>query len=237
MYRIPLRVTNVDLDDDTTIEIIGQYLPHLSWSEAAGRVVVVLFTDAADPVSATCEAARSIANRLAGAQIEEVDEEVVNIPGIAQRFGVTREAVRHWVDGRRGPGDFPPHFTEVPEGRKGYEKLWRWADVVPWLTENYGYEEDHELLDREQVVRINTALLGVSDSMDVEWTTQFDVFIGDSSPAAPSIDSVLPRHMLRWLMEQEDLPELAALDLPATLDYATESKMSAILHRERVYER
>lgn len=55
-----------------------------------------------------------------------VDEDLVNVPEIADRLDVSREAVRLWASGARSDG-FPVHRTVI-----GSQKIWAWADVYAW---------------------------------------------------------------------------------------------------------
>lgn len=50
---------------------------------------------------------------------------------IAERVGVSREAVRLWATSQRGPGGFPaPVLITV-----GGEQVWDWQQVAAWLHE------------------------------------------------------------------------------------------------------
>jgi hypothetical protein len=60
-------------------------------------------------------------------------DDMVTLLGISERAGVSREAVRLWVAGQRGPGGFPPPAMITPGG----ESVWYWERVVPWLL-NHG---------------------------------------------------------------------------------------------------
>lgn len=56
-------------------------------------------------------------------------DNMVNLAGIARRVGVSREAVRLWATGQRGPGSFPkPTLISA-----GGEQLWDWLDVLSWI--------------------------------------------------------------------------------------------------------
>ncbi len=64
-----------------------------------------------------------------GALVEHVEpDEFVSMSEIARRLDVTREGVRKWVAGQRGPGNFPPPVG----GLTKHSPLWRWTDVVHW---------------------------------------------------------------------------------------------------------
>ena len=83
-------------------------------------------------IDATCgeEALKHFVNYLLsypGVKIEHVSEDLVNTSEIAFRLGVSREAVRTWTNGARGPSDFPPHRAII-----GGQKIWAWATVYAW---------------------------------------------------------------------------------------------------------
>jgi hypothetical protein len=59
---------------------------------------------------------------------------------IADRAGCTREAVRLWAIGRRGPGGFPAPEWTSPSG----ERFWSWAKVARWLNDRHGITVDTE---------------------------------------------------------------------------------------------
>jgi hypothetical protein len=59
-------------------------------------------------------------------------DSMVNLLDIAKRTGVSREAVRLWAVGGRGPGGFPKPVLITTGG----EKLWDWAQVTPWIERN-----------------------------------------------------------------------------------------------------
>lgn len=55
-------------------------------------------------------------------------DDYVNATDIAQRMNVSREAVRKWIEGERGAGDFP-----YPVARVGQSPVWSWWEVANWL--------------------------------------------------------------------------------------------------------
>jgi len=57
----------------------------------------------------------------------QVDQ--VTMLEIAQRTGRSREAVRLWAAGKRGPGGFPAPQWQSPGG----ERFWSWPAVAAWI--------------------------------------------------------------------------------------------------------
>lgn len=58
-------------------------------------------------------------------------EDLVSALEIAHRTGRSREAVRLWAAGKRGPGGFPAPAWESPGG----ERFWDWGDVARWARD------------------------------------------------------------------------------------------------------
>ena len=64
-----------------------------------------------------------------------VDEyDLATMADIARRADRTPESIRLLVNGRRGPGGFPPAAGHLD----GRTKVWRWADVAQWFEEILG---------------------------------------------------------------------------------------------------
>ena len=61
--------------------------------------------------------------------IRIADAGLLSIAEIAARTGRTRESVRLLVEGKRGPGGFPPPVTHP--GRR--HRLWYWPEVARWF--------------------------------------------------------------------------------------------------------
>lgn len=57
--------------------------------------------------------------------------DLVNRSGIAERAGVTRQAVSNWVTGRRNPvqTSFPNALSSTAGG------IWVWGEILPWLRD------------------------------------------------------------------------------------------------------
>ena len=73
------------------------------------------------------------------------DADLLSMADIAARTGRTRESVRLLIEGKRGPGGFPPPATD-PRGRY---RLWRSADVARWFSAHFGdapgIDNDHAI--------------------------------------------------------------------------------------------
>ncbi|WP_140157989.1 helix-turn-helix transcriptional regulator [Micromonospora sp. NBS 11-29] len=58
-----------------------------------------------------------------------LDQDLVTLADIADRIGQSRESVRRYATGDRGPGNFPPPVIPAREGTVFY----RWSEVAPWV--------------------------------------------------------------------------------------------------------
>jgi hypothetical protein len=59
-------------------------------------------------------------------------DNMVTLAQIAERAGVSREAVRLWATGQRRNGGFPAPDFKTPAG----EKIWDWQAVSSWLVDH-----------------------------------------------------------------------------------------------------
>jgi len=89
--------------------------------------------------------ATTLADALATAidQVERADLRVVRVAErdgltlaeIGERIGRSREIVRLWALGKRGPGGFPAPLGVVRE-----TSYYSWSEVLPWLRDRLGYD-------------------------------------------------------------------------------------------------
>jgi hypothetical protein len=82
-----------------------------------------------------------------------VDQDLVSVSDIAQRVGRTRESVRLLVDGKRGPGGFPPPIGVVGDGIR----VWPWSAALEWFHNVLGVD-----LGENGVPPLTAAVLEVS---------------------------------------------------------------------------
>jgi hypothetical protein len=65
-----------------------------------------------------------------------LDEDLLTLADIADRIGQSRESVRRYATGERGPGGFPPPVNPARDGTVFY----RWTEVAPWLRSRLGLD-------------------------------------------------------------------------------------------------
>jgi hypothetical protein len=79
---------------------------------------------------ALATALSELADALPEATVLRVHEyDLAGMSDIAARAGRTPESIRLLVNGRRGPGGFPPAAGDLG----GRMKVWRWTDVAHWF--------------------------------------------------------------------------------------------------------
>lgn len=90
---------------------------------------------AASLPDAVATALSELTSALPEAAVIRVHEyDLASMSDIAARAGRTPESVRLLVNGKRGPGGFPPAAGDLG----GRMKVWRWADVAQWFEEVLG---------------------------------------------------------------------------------------------------
>lgn len=65
-----------------------------------------------------------------------LDEDLLTLADVADRINQSRESVRRYATGERGPGDFPPPLNPGRDGTLFY----RWSEVGPWLRDHFGID-------------------------------------------------------------------------------------------------
>lgn len=95
--------------------------------------------------------------RKAGGRVVRVEpDSYASLSDIAERAGLTRQAVSLLVQGKRGSGDFPPPSARVTTD----SPLWDWLAVAQWL-ERHGKLKDKGAIARAASTRsANIALAG-----------------------------------------------------------------------------
>jgi predicted DNA-binding transcriptional regulator AlpA len=81
-------------------------------------------------------------------------DDLVTASEIAERTGRSRESIRLLAAGQRGGGGFPPPVR----GLKSRMRLWRWAEVIAWMTEHEGSAPSAAVHNAQTIAAINGAL-------------------------------------------------------------------------------
>lgn len=164
MLQVSLQVHGIDLEDEDIFEGIGSDLTDLLWEDTLGLITATLYYDGDDDVvSYAVDVARQIEHQLPGAKVKRVHEELVNQSEIAARAGVSRQAVSKWVT-RVGETAFPEPMTVLADRQSN--RLWSWAHVSRWLTENYALDSGEQFPSDQEVAAINAHLAGVTSTAD-----------------------------------------------------------------------
>ena len=94
---------------------------------------------------------RRLGRVLPRVSVLSLDQDLVAATDIANRIERSREVVRLWSMGERGPGGFPTPLGTVNGGRR----VWDWASVNEWLCSNTDAGRDETGLSRFQYAVID----------------------------------------------------------------------------------
>ncbi len=107
--------------------------------------------EAPSSAEAIISAIRQIESAGVGLTVARVEpDELVSAAEIADRIGLSRETIRLYAMGRRGPGAFPPPVARL----RSRSPLYRWTDVAPWLARHGGAAAVHASAELETATLI-----------------------------------------------------------------------------------
>ncbi len=128
--------------DDATISI------------RSGRMYLTFSRSAASLKDAILSAIQDVRKSGIAATVLRVDDcDLVTQADIARRIDRSRELVRQYISGGRGPGGFPPPACNLTDNAP----LWYWCEVAYWMYENDIIRED-DLRDAQDLAVINNVL-------------------------------------------------------------------------------
>lgn len=132
----------VDLNDETFVDRFFEAgCSDALISVVKGNVVLDFTREAKNLAHAVATAIRDV--HRAGARARRIEpDSYVSMSDIAERAGLTRQAVSLFVSGERGAGDFPPPALRVTTDLP----LWDWLAVARWLHRH------RKLTDRRSLV-------------------------------------------------------------------------------------
>ncbi len=148
-YELTFDVSGLTEEADDTL---SRDFDVLSGVDHDGRESVTLAVSAESAIEAARRAARRM-NELR-LVVHRLREDLVTRKDIAQRAGVTPQAVGAWIRRERRPGDlpFPDPFNPVSGG------VYLWGEVNEWLRQSGHQSDDWEFPTREDYVLINADL-------------------------------------------------------------------------------
>jgi len=111
-------------------------------------VVVLDFSRAAKSFRHAIDSAMRDVRKAGGRAVRVEPDSYASLSDIAERAGLTRQAVSLLVQGKRGPGGFPPPAIRVTTD----SPLWDWVAVAAWLA-RHGKLKDKRAIERAQVTR------------------------------------------------------------------------------------
>lgn len=111
--------------------------------------------EAASPLEAVLSAIEAVEGAGIGLRVMRVEpDELVTTGEIAERVGLTREAIRLYALGRRGPGGFPDPVA----GLHQKSPLYRWSEVALWFHRLRGGSKRLDTSAADAIVLMNAAL-------------------------------------------------------------------------------
>lgn len=155
--EVTLSVTGIDLDDESTAELLGARFPLILWEERPGLTLMTLNVAAPRALDEAVITYRDLARAVPALRLVGVHRDLVTTSQIAARVGVSREAVRKWTS----RSDFPAVFDCVGID---FQRLWAWTQIVEWLRTRRGVLVDDSLLRLEEMSQLETALARVTST-------------------------------------------------------------------------
>lgn len=150
----------VGLDDvEALFEVLAARAGIDATVQAGDRGGTVMFSrEADDAIQAVISAIRDV--EAAGIKVTGVIEDRVTAAGIAEKAKVTAAAVRYWIAGERGPGNFPAPIVE-----RRRNNVFSWAEVSAWLAWAKLGDVDHVAAETAKACLIIDAALTVRNGL------------------------------------------------------------------------
>ena len=133
-YTFTLRFLSPIPDlDELSIQVYDQVDDaSLSGPDADGSFLLEFDRRASTLPRALTSAIRELLGAVEDAEILRVEEDdLATMADIAKRAGRSPESVRLLVNGKRGPGGFPPAAGRLD----ARTRVWRWSEVGEWFAD------------------------------------------------------------------------------------------------------
>ena len=111
--------------------------------------------EAGSPTEAILSAIEDIERAGTGLRVVRVEpDEVVTAGEVAARAGLSREAIRLYARGQRGPGGFPLPVA----GLHQKSPLYKWSDVAAWFDRLHNRSKQFDTTEANAIAFLNAAL-------------------------------------------------------------------------------
>jgi hypothetical protein len=154
-YDFALVIQGVpELSDSVTDALFNAGCDDATFRIQYGRLYGEFSRSAKSLEDAILSAIQNVHDARIGASVLRVDEcNLVTPAEIGRRIGRSRQLVYQYINGIRGPGNFPAPECHLGEG----SPLWAWCEVSYWLAAN-NIVRPEEGWNAEVVAAINTLL-------------------------------------------------------------------------------
>jgi hypothetical protein len=191
-FRLNIVFSGIDFDDDDVFESLAAF-PNIVWRAQGDYAFATATVEAASALKAADLVTQQVTTCVPSARPIRLDEDLVAIPDIASRVGVTREAVRHWANGTRH-ANFPLPRGVVGDGIK----VWAWSDINSWLRQNLNLGDSEEFptaheaavvnslfadfLRRQSIAAAAAATWSLTETLRVSTETRISSYVGRRTP-------------------------------------------------------
>lgn len=153
-YKLTVAYDGLDVEDFDQLEAIAEYLPDVVVGVIDGNARIHAVLEAASAIKAADALADAMAKAVPDAIPLRAEFEQMNVSDIAAQVSVNREAVRLWVAGKRGPGNFPTPLSIIGDRTR----IWAASDVHEWLSSNGFPVPKSKPLSMDEVTDVNRTL-------------------------------------------------------------------------------
>lgn len=160
-HRTDLTIEGIDLRNGDHDRVLSEQFSDAFWHSVDDLTVASVLSEQSG-VDAVCDFANRLQNSVPNAKAIEVHPDIVGITDIGRRVEMSREAVRLWVSGERGPGSFPRAYCTLGSGSRTPIKGWLWADVNRWLA-GVGRDDGFIFPTHAEAAQINSYLARVPE--------------------------------------------------------------------------
>lgn len=152
IFRLNIVFLGVNFDDDDVFDALAE-LSHVTWRSEGRYAFATAVVEARSALDAAGIVIHQVTTLVPSVRPVRLDDDLVSIPDVAGRVGVTREAVRNWANGTRH-ANFPLPRGVVGDGIK----VWAWSDVSVWLRDNLALGDTEDFPSAQDAASINALI-------------------------------------------------------------------------------